>query len=166
VKRFFLIRWRLLGVICFLLLLETLYHIQSYRVPSPSLPLDAPFYTTCQQPDPNGPRANATILMLARNSDREGAVRAITSLERQFNQWYHYPVVFLNDKPWDQQFIDALSRTASGEVFFELIDSNMWGFPGWIDQNEARRKMAAQEASGLMYAGAASYHHMCRFNSG
>ena len=104
--------------------------------------------------------------MLARNSDLRGAVEAMTSVERQFNQWYHYPVVFLNDRPWDQLFIDALKAVASGETHFELIDSKQWGFPDWIDQKEARRRMAAQEAGGLMYAGNANYHHMCRFNSG
>ncbi|MCJ1434725.1 hypothetical protein MMC27_004095 [Xylographa pallens] len=147
-------------------MLETIYHVWSYGVPSPPRPLDAPFYTTCQEPDPNGPRANATILMLARNSDVEGAVKALTSVEQQFNQWYQYPVVFLNDKPWGQHFIDSLTSVASGEVHFEFIDSRMWGFPDWIDQRKAQRKMDAQEASGLMYAGTASYHHMCRFNSG
>ena len=164
--RVVLANWRLITAICCLLLFEIVYHVRSYRVSSPPRPLDAPFYTTCQEPDPNGPRANATILMLARNSDVEGAVNVMRSVEQQFNQWYHYPVVFLNDQPWDQYFIDSLTRTASGEVSFELIDSRMWGFPDWIDQKEAKRKMDAQEASGLLYAGTASYHHMCRFNSG
>ena len=130
------------------------------------MPVDAPFFTTCQEPDVNAPRANATILMLARNADLEGAVTAVTSVEKQFNQWFHYPIIFLNNEPWDRAFIDALSKTASGEVYFETIDSNMWGYPTWIDQKKAARKMKAQERAGLVYAGKESYHHMCRFNSG
>ncbi len=88
------------------------------------------------------------------------------SLEYRFNHWFHYPTVFLNDEPWSQEFKDALTRVMSGPVHFEVIDESMWGYPDWIDRKKARRKMDAQEAAGIMYAGKESYHHMCRFNSG
>ena len=114
----------------------------------------------------NAPRENAAIVMLARNSEREGAVKSVTSLEQQFNRWFHYPIVFLNDDPWEQDFIDALSKVASGKTQFEVISHGMWGFPDWMDKEDARRRMKQQEARGVMYAGMESYHHMCRFNSG
>lgn len=49
-------------------------------------------------------RANAVMLMLARNSELEGAVRSVRRLEDKFNQRYHYPWVFLNDEPFTDEF--------------------------------------------------------------
>ena len=152
--------------ICFLLCVETLVHINSYGVRRPPHALDSPFAVGCQEPDVRAPRENAVILMLARNRELDGAVKSVKSIEAQFNRWFHYPIVFLNDEPWDQGFIDALTRVSSGKASFEVIPAGMWGFPDWMDQDEARRRMKQQEAKGVMYAGLESYHHMCRFNSG
>ena len=166
IRRALSTHFRAIVVLCVLFAFETLYHVRSLRVDSPPTILDAPFYTTCREPNVDAPRSNATIVMLARNADQEGAVAAVKSLEKRFNQWFHYPIIFLNDYKWDRSFIDALTEVSSGEAQFETIDSSMWGFPDWIDQNKAARKMRSQEAKGLPYAGKASYHHMCRFNSG
>ena len=156
----------LITAVCFLLCVETLIHINSYDVKRPLKPLDEPFSRRCQEPNVNAPRENAAIVMLARNKELEGAVKSVKSIEKQFNRWFHYPIIFLNDQPWDQAFIEALSEVASGEVKFEVIGPAMWGFPEWMDPDDARRSMKKQEAAGIMYAGMESYHHMCRFNSG
>ena len=157
---------RILVVIGLALVFETFYNIYSFHVTRPSPPLDEPFHIGCQEPDTSAPRENATILMLARNSDLDGAVKSLTSLEEQFNKWFHYPVVFLNDQPWDQDFMDAVTRVASGNVHFGVIDKSMWQYPDWIDQGKARRLMDVQAQANVLYAGNESYHHMCRFNSG
>jgi len=104
--------------------------------------------------------------MLARNKDVEAAVQSITSLEQQFNRFFHYPIVFLNDRPWEQGFVDRLTEVASGDVKFEVIPDDMWEYPSWIDQDRARKAMKALADGGIRYAGIESYHHMCRFNSG
>jgi mannosyltransferase len=150
----------------FLLCLESYIHRREFHVEGPSKPLDQPFSIGCRTPDANASRENAVIVMVARNSDRDGALKTVTSFERQFNQWFHYPMVFLNDQPWDQSFVNALAEVASGEIQFRMISKEMWGFPDWMDQNEARREMKKQADHGIMYAGAESYHHMCRFYSG
>lgn len=49
-------------------------------------------------------RANASFVMLARNSDIDGAVRSIRALEDRFNRNYGYPYVFLNEVPFDDDF--------------------------------------------------------------
>jgi Glycolipid 2-alpha-mannosyltransferase len=49
-------------------------------------------------------RANATFVILARNSDLEGTVNSVRDLEDRFNRRYQYPYVFLNDKPFDEKF--------------------------------------------------------------
>ena len=49
-------------------------------------------------------RANATLLMLARNSDADGAVRSVRELEDRFNHKFNYPWVFLNEEPFSDDF--------------------------------------------------------------
>lgn len=49
-------------------------------------------------------RANATLLMLARNSDVDSALRSVRELEDRFNRKFHYPWVFLNEVPFSSEF--------------------------------------------------------------
>lgn len=49
-------------------------------------------------------RANASILMLARNSDVNDAVRSVRRLEDRFNKKFGYPWVFLNEEPFSDEF--------------------------------------------------------------
>ena len=154
--------------VAMLLILEILIHVRNFHITPPKHSLDMPFSISCQVPDVQAPRENAAIIMLARNQELNGAVKSIKSLEKQFNRWFHYPIVFLNDDPWEQSFIDALTRVASGKVQFEVIakDSGMWGFPEWMDEDDAKAAIARQGVRGIKYGGLESYHHMCRFNSG
>lgn len=50
------------------------------------------------------PKANATLLILARNSDLDGIVKSILSIEERFNALYGYPYVFLNEEPFTDEF--------------------------------------------------------------
>ena len=149
-------------------LLDASHHIYQFYIPRPPIPLDAPFQTGCSIPDTSLPHENAVILMLARNNELAGAKKSITSLEEKFNRWFHYDVLFLNDEPFSKEFQDALRPIVSGKVMFETIanDTDMWGFPAWIDVDEAREVIAGQEDKGIKYGSLESYHHMCRFNSG
>ena len=104
--------------------------------------------------------------MLARNEDVDGAVDSMRSVEERFNKWFHYPVVFLNDKEWSAEFKERLGEVVSGEVRFKVIPREMWGYPEWVDQGRAGKSMKKMQENGVMYAGKESYHHMCRFNSG
>ena len=55
--------------------------------------------------DSNGTRrANAVLLMLARNSELEGALSSVTQLEDRFNKRFGYPWVFLNEVPFSDEF--------------------------------------------------------------
>ena len=49
-------------------------------------------------------RANATMLMLARNSDVNDAVRSVRRLEDRFNKKFGYPWLFLNEEPFSEEF--------------------------------------------------------------
>lgn len=49
-------------------------------------------------------RQNATLVMLASNSDTEGAVQSMHEMEVRFNRKYKYPWIFLNDEPISDDF--------------------------------------------------------------
>lgn len=104
--------------------------------------------------------------MLARNRDVEGAERAMSSLEGKFNRWFHYPVVFINDEPWEDEFVRRLEAVASGGTEFVTVPSGQWGFPAGVDAERVRGLWAGQEQAGSLHAGREGYHHMCRYQSG
>ena len=147
-------------------LLEIFIHTRHFVVPPPDHELDEPFYTSCQEPAVDQPREDAALVMLVRNSEMFEAMRTIKSVEKKFNRWFHYPVVFLNDKPWDTEFITTLGGAVSGEARFEVVPQEEWTYPPNINQDAAKASMKAQGDKGIIYAGLETYHHMCRFYSG
>lgn len=155
--------------ICFIItILEVLVHVRRFSVPRPSEPLDLPFQTQCQDPlkVSAAQRENAVIVMLARNSDIEGAASAILSLEKNFNRWFHYPMIFINDQKWNTAFMTRLKGIASGDVQFVTVGQSDWGYPAWIDQDSVLDSLPLQKERGSLHAEMESYHHMCRFQSG
>jgi len=159
--------WRL-ALVCLALAAaaEVFLHRRQYAVRQPDIELDEPFYTTCQEPKVDAPRENAALVMLARNKELAKALKTVQSIERHFNRWFHYPIVFMNDEPWSEEFINAMNATASGEVRFEVIPRDEWTFPEWMDVDATKESIAAQGRAGILYAGMETYHHMCRFYSG
>ena len=53
---------------------------------------------------PPAHKANATFVILARNGDLPGVIDSIRQLEDRFNRHYHYPYVFLNEEPFNEEF--------------------------------------------------------------
>ncbi|KAF7971207.1 hypothetical protein HWV62_21902 [Athelia sp. TMB] len=127
------------------------------------VPVDAsPIIANPEEPR----RANATLVMLARNSDLEGVVQSVRSMEDRFNRKYGYPWVILNEEPFTAEFIQRITTLTDNPIEFGLIPSEHWYQPDWIDEDlaaEGRRKMEAQR---IIYAGSVPYRNMCRFNSG
>lgn len=107
-------------------------------------------------------RENAVFVVLARNDDRSGIRNAMRQLEDRFNSKYNYPYVFLNDEPFDDDFIEYTSGLASGETYYGLIDESMWGYPEYIDQEKARQGREAMAEEEIPYGDSESYRHMCR----
>ena len=131
--------------------------------------IDKPFIHGCQDPHKaaeNQPRVNATFVMLARNSELEGVLHTIDSIERHFNQWFNYPYVFLNNDPFSDTFKELVTNATSSSVQFGIVDDTMFGFPIWVDESWAKEAIENQGDRGIMYGSLASYHHMCRFFSG
>jgi mannosyltransferase len=134
-----------------------------------STSIDEPFVSGCQDPRMAAdahPRVNAAFVMLARNSELEGVLYSIDSIERHFNRWFNYPYVFLNDQLFNSTFKAAVINATSSPVQFGKVDKTMFGFPDWVDQSWAKEGIASQGDRAIMYGGLESYHHMCRFYSG
>ncbi|KAF2643982.1 glycosyl transferase [Massarina eburnea CBS 473.64] len=127
---------------------------------------DKPFSVGCLEPQVNGPRANAAFVVLARNSELDGVLQSIKSIERHFNRWFHYPYVFLNDGDFNKTFIETVENHTSAKVEWGKITPDMWGFPDWVDPAVAQEGIRKQGDAAIMYGGMESYHHMCRFYSG
>ncbi|KAI0030492.1 glycosyl transferase [Vararia minispora EC-137] len=111
-------------------------------------------------------RANATMLMLARNSDINGVVQSVREAEDRFNRAYGYPWVFLNEEPFSEDFKNRVGNLIQGEVYFGQIPHDHWYQPDWIDEQRAaagRKQLVRQK---VIYGGSVSYRNMCRFNSG
>ncbi|KAI0322244.1 glycosyltransferase family 15 protein [Amylostereum chailletii] len=114
------------------------------------------------------PLANATLLMLCRNSDMDGVLSSMSQLEMRFNHRFGYPWIILNDQPFTQDFKTQVIEQTNATVSFGLISREHWEQPEWIDEQKA--SAARKSMSGMMrfvpYGGSISYRNMCRFNSG
>lgn len=118
------------------------------------------------EPDTSKPRANAVLVVLARNKELPGVLDSMRSMERHFNRWYHYPYLFLNDKDFNSTFRESVQNITDSVVEFGTISPDLWDFPDWADEDEIAEGIALQGDRAIMYGGMASYHHMCRFYSG
>ncbi|KIJ07073.1 glycosyltransferase family 15 protein, partial [Paxillus involutus ATCC 200175] len=111
-------------------------------------------------------RANATFVILCRNSDLGGVIQSVRDIEDRFNRKFGYPYVLLNDEPFDEEFKRCVSVLSPAPMEFGLIPHDHWNAPSWIDEQkatEARKKMGED---GIIYGDNLSYRNMCRFNSG
>jgi alpha 1,2-mannosyltransferase len=53
-------------------------------------------------------KANASFVMLVRNSDLSGIMSSMKQIEDRFNRKFQYPYVFLNDEPFTQDFKECV----------------------------------------------------------
>lgn len=127
--------------------------------------MDPVFVEGCAVPDLLQERANASFVILARNSELDDVVKSMKSLERHFNQWYGYPYVFLNDEEFTDDFKKGVRNYTNSKVEFGVIDLNQWRFKD-EDTLEFKEFVETQGDRGIMYGSVKSYHSMCRFYSG
>ncbi|KAL3452170.1 nucleotide-diphospho-sugar transferase [Aspergillus insuetus] len=113
-----------------------------------------------------GGRANATFVTLARNTDIWEISQAIRQVEDRFNNKFHYDWVFLNDKPFDDEFQRITSSLVSGTTHYGEIPPEHWSYPEWIDQDRARQVREEMREQKIIYGHSESYRHMCRYESG
>lgn len=115
--------------------------------------------------NPEG-KVNATFVTLARNSDLWDIIDSIRGIEDRFNRNYGYDWVFLNDKPFDDDFKKITTALISGKTHYGTIEKEHWSFPDWIDQSKAQKVREDMAERKIIYGDSVSYRHMCRFESG
>ncbi|KAG6840075.1 hypothetical protein C0991_009187 [Blastosporella zonata] len=111
-------------------------------------------------------RANATFVILARNTDINGVLRSVRDIEDRFNRARGYPYVFLNDAPFTRDFMRRVSVLSASKMEFGHIPPEHWNQPDWIDEEKATKLRNKMEEEKIIYGGSKSYRNMCRFNSG
>jgi alpha 1,2-mannosyltransferase len=116
-------------------------------------------------------RANATIVMLARNGDLSGVVKSLKQMEDRFNKRFRYPYVFLNEEPFTDEFKECVTRWISlhsthslawrrrvteltdATLEFGLIPSDHWHQPDWIDEEKASAAREQMAKNNVIYGG-------------
>ncbi|KAI5116703.1 hypothetical protein M0805_004776 [Coniferiporia weirii] len=157
------------GLLCVMMLLSTrtardYVPLGRAQVPRPNAPVNVTIHPAV---DPITQRANATILMLARNDDLGGVEESMRALEAAFNHKHNYPWTFLNEVPFSLEFKRHVRSLTNGDVHFGLIRSEHWYPPDWIDEEKYEHDREAMKALRMIpYAGSMPYRNMCRFNSG
>ncbi|OJJ50818.1 hypothetical protein ASPZODRAFT_11665 [Penicilliopsis zonata CBS 506.65] len=111
-------------------------------------------------------RVNATFVTLARNTDVWEIAKSIRQVEDRFNREYHYDWVFLNDKPFNDEFKKITTALVSGKTYYGLIPEEHWSYPEWIDQDKAKKVREEMGRRKIIYGDSESYRHMCRYESG
>jgi alpha 1,2-mannosyltransferase len=119
-------------------------------------------------------RANATLLMLARNDEIDHAVITIKEMEDRFNLKYGYPWVFLNEQAFSEDFKRwafpplrcrsgslkmgdrRVSAVVSGPVHFARIPDDDWYQPKWINETRAQEERHKMEEEDVIYGGSVS----------
>ncbi|KAK9476541.1 glycolipid 2-alpha-mannosyltransferase-domain-containing protein [Lipomyces japonicus] len=116
--------------------------------------------------DDSQSRANATLLVLARNSEINGLVRTMKDVERTFNSKFNYPWTFFNDEPFSEQFKRRTQASTKATCRYEIIPREHWDTPKWINQDILDVSNDILVEDNIMYAKLPSYRKMCRWNSG
>ncbi|GAK63672.1 glycosyltransferase family 15 protein [Moesziomyces antarcticus] len=114
------------------------------------------------------PKANASFVVLCREGEINEILSSLQHLESTFNDRPHhrYPYVFLNDKPFSDNFKLRITRAVSSSVEFGQVPPEMWDIPPEIDMVRARKAWDRAASRGMPYGGSQSYRQMCRFQSG
>ncbi|KAJ7226807.1 glycosyltransferase family 15 protein, partial [Mycena pura] len=113
------------------------------------------------------PLANATFVILARNSDLDNTVRSVREVEDRFNTRHHYPSTTSRSR-MNSSVLTPIASTAvaSGPVSYGTVPKEHWCQPDWNDEDRATKGRERLVSENDIYGGSVSYRNMCRFTSG
>ncbi|KAI0533416.1 glycolipid 2-alpha-mannosyltransferase-domain-containing protein [Xylaria digitata] len=113
-------------------------------------------------------RPKAAFIALVRNSEVEEMVYSMTQLEARFNNrpTHQYDWVFFNDEEFSEEFMSSVRNTTNSQCYFEIIPTEHWSIPSWIDTTRFDVGRQFMGSIGVGKAWLQSYHHMCRWNAG
>ena len=109
---------------------------------------------------------SATFISLVRNSEVKEIINSYKSLLEAFPNATNYPIFFLNDENFDENFKTEIMKQLNkfNEIYFEKVLPEHWEIPNWIDQEKMKDNM--NKAPNYGYRLSVSYRQMCRFFSG
>ncbi|KAI5780909.1 glycolipid 2-alpha-mannosyltransferase-domain-containing protein [Geopyxis carbonaria] len=111
-------------------------------------------------------RTAATLLALVRNEELNDMLQSMRDLEATWNHKFNYPWTFFNDVPFTREFKEKTQAATKAECRYELIPTDHWEMPSWINRDIMDESAAILHENGVQYSGLDSYHKMCRWNSG
>ncbi|KAJ3562371.1 hypothetical protein NP233_g9614 [Leucocoprinus birnbaumii] len=129
-------------------------------------PVGDEYYLKSNKTTPPERKANAAIVILARNTDLNGVVTSVKQMEDRFNKKFGYDYVFLNDQPFEDKFKRRVEELTDSTVKYGLIPREDWVQPDWIDEEKATAARKDMVKNNVIYGGSVPYRNMCRFNSG
>jgi len=143
-------------------------HITGHEAGEPPYknPIPDEYYVKTNETTPQGRKANAAFVILARNGDLNGVIESMKQMEDRFNKKFQYPYVFLNDEAFDDVFKTRVAALTGSPVQFGVIPTDHWKQPDWIDESKATAAREAMVKNNVIYGGSVPYRNMCRFNSG
>ncbi|KAL9715162.1 hypothetical protein Ac2012v2_001823 [Leucoagaricus gongylophorus] len=134
--------------------------------PPYNTPVGEEYYISQNRTSPPGRKANAAIVILARNTDLKGVVTSMKQMEDRFNKKFGYDYVFLNDQPFEEKFKQRIEELTDATVKYGIIPKEDWYQPDWIDEERAKAARQDMVNHNVIYGGSVPYRNMCRFNSG
>jgi alpha 1,2-mannosyltransferase len=119
----------------------------------------------------------AAITILCREKDLDGVKHSLSSFEPYFNSKFNYPYVFINEKPFSDEFkaeiLSAVMKYRGNSIhihpriIFSVIPPKDWDYPDFIDRARASENLEKSKNSWtISYGGLESYRFMIRYFSG
>ncbi|PPQ78267.1 hypothetical protein CVT25_011726, partial [Psilocybe cyanescens] len=128
------------------------------NVPPYRIPIPEEYYIPKNSSSLPSRKANAAILMLARNSDLNGVVTSVKQMEDRFNKKFRYPYIFLNEQPFEDAFVKRVTELTDAEVKFGIIPREHWVQPDEIDEAKATASRDRMVQSNIIYGGPSIYY--------
>ncbi|KAJ8689338.1 hypothetical protein PTI98_013368 [Pleurotus ostreatus] len=136
-------------------------------LPSPPKPTPNP----PRPPEPAAPaappRANATLLILAKYADVDTLVPTIRDIEDRFNKHHNYPYVILNpEAEFGDDFKKRISVLTKAKIEYGVVPKELWDQPEWIDKEKADKTREQMDKDGIVFGGSLYHRNLWRFRAG
>ncbi|KAI7871498.1 nucleotide-diphospho-sugar transferase [Spinellus fusiger] len=115
------------------------------------------------QQDPRWKAAFVTFV----DNDRSSLTKlrfTIHNIEDRFNHAHGYPYIIFSNEVLSDEFKELTSSLASGDVTFEHLDSDMYGYANGTDLNKAAQ--ARIDLKDVMFGDSEQYRFQSRFMAG
>ncbi|KAF4582653.1 alpha 1,2-mannosyltransferase 2.4.1 [Pleurotus pulmonarius] len=113
------------------------------------------------------PRANATLLILAKYADVDNLVPTIRDIEDRFNKHHNYPYVILNpEAEFGDDFKKRISVLTKAKIEYGVVPKELWDQPEWIDKEKAAKTRDQMDKDGIVFGGSLYHRNLWRFRAG